>query len=124
MPQTNCYELRGTHILLLDARGAALRGSTDAEGCIAEALSQATGWVVIPTDRLEPDIFRQRTGVAGDIVQEFAAYRLGLAIVSDAVEQTALGQSWRNFVNESNRGRQAWFFKRVEEFEERLESQA
>jgi hypothetical protein len=47
--------------------------------------------VIIPAQRLDPDFFRLRTGVAGEFVQKFVTYRLRLAVVGNVSEQAGTG---------------------------------
>jgi len=97
---------------VLDAAGAI--------DLIGDAWAAEATWVAIPAQRLGADFFTLRTGVAGEIVQKFVNYRLGLAVVGDISGYTAGSSSLRAFVAESNRGRQLWFTADAAEFEARL----
>jgi hypothetical protein len=77
-------------------------------------------WVVIPADRFGEGFVRLRTRVAGDFVQKFVNYRLGMAVVGDISRHTESGSALRDFVRECNRGRQTWFLADVGELRERL----
>ena len=63
----------------------------------------------MPVARLDPAFFDLRSGVAGDIVQKFVNYGLRLAVVGDISESLERSGALRDFVRESNRGRQVWF---------------
>ena len=106
---------RITHI---PADGPLLRTGGDAIELFY--IDEDTDWIAVPAERLDPSFFDLRSGVAGEFVQKFVNYGRRLAIVGDisaAVEQsTAL----RDFVRESNRGRQLWFVADSAELSARL----
>jgi hypothetical protein len=58
--------------------------------------------------------------VAGEVVQKFVNYRLRLAIVGDLTTHLAVSAALRDFVRESNRGRQLWFVADDAELDARL----
>jgi hypothetical protein len=107
--------------LVCSAEGPALdvAGATDLVG---EALSCGAEWVCIPASRLDPTFFRLRTGVAGEIAQKFANYRLRVAIVGDIGAAVAASSAFRDYVTETNRGRDLWFVPTAAEFVKRLTS--
>lgn len=84
--------------------GPALRSGQDAIPLMERAFEHHASVVAVPVARLAPDFFRLRTGVAGDIVQKFAAYRMGFAVLGDISAQVANSDALRDFVRECNRG--------------------
>ncbi|TDQ54232.1 DUF4180 domain-containing protein [Actinorugispora endophytica] len=114
------HDIHGTPVLVCAADGAPLRGERDATDLIGEAFHHGAAWVALPADRLSDDFFRLRTRVAGDVVQKFATYRLGLAVLGDISRHTDAGTALRDFVRESNRGRLLWFLPDLEALGERL----
>ena len=50
---------------------------------VGAALGQRCDWALVPVARLAPDFFRLGTGLAGEIVQKFANYAIGLAVIGD-----------------------------------------
>jgi hypothetical protein len=92
-------------------------GATD---LIGETFGSGTEWVLIPAACLDEAFFRLRTGVAGEIVGKFANYHLRLAIIGDISAQVAASTALRDFVSESNRGRQLWLLESEAEFDARL----
>ncbi|MFJ5117379.1 DUF4180 domain-containing protein [Kitasatospora sp. NPDC088548] len=111
-------------VLWLPADGPPLRDERDATDVIGDAFGQGATWVVVPVARLEDDFFRLSTRIAGGIVQKFANYRLGLAVVGDISRHTAASGALRDFVRESNGGRQLWFVSDTAEFDRRLAGQS
>ncbi|MGW8396208.1 DUF4180 domain-containing protein [Streptomyces lydicus] len=79
-------------------------------------------WVVIPAGRFDEAFFRQRTQIAGEIIQKFVNYRVGLAVLGDSSRHTGASSALRDFVRECNRGQQTWFLSGAEELHERLKS--
>ncbi|MGI5341331.1 DUF4180 domain-containing protein [Streptomyces sp. CA-181903] len=102
------------------ADGAAVGTEADVLDLIGDAGYHGAQWVALPVERLDEAFFRLRTRFAGDVVQKFANYRLGLAVVGDISRYTAESSALRDFVRECDRGRQTWFPADLGEFEERL----
>jgi Domain of unknown function (DUF4180) len=114
--------LEGVPVLMCAAGGEPLRGEGDALDLIAEAMRWDAAWVVVPASRFEDDFFRLRTRVAGEIIQRFVNYRLGLVILGDISRRMAASTALRDLVRECNRGRHVWFLPDVGDVRERLAS--
>jgi hypothetical protein len=99
------------------AEGPLLSSGADALGLIYDASAE---WVAVPVARLDPAFFDLSSGVAGDFVQKFVNYGLKLVVVGDISEPLARSGALRDFVRESNRGRQVWFVADAAELERRL----
>ncbi|MEW1722295.1 DUF4180 domain-containing protein [Streptomyces sp. NPDC093109] len=119
MPDTLQY-LADTPVLVCAPDGAPLRDEYGATDLIGEGYGLGAAWVAIPESRLADDFFRLRTRVAGDIVQKFANYRLGLAVVGDITRHTDVSPALQDFVRESNRGTQLWFLPDLDALRTRL----
>jgi hypothetical protein len=119
---TTLQTIHDVPVLMCDAEGETICGERDAMDLIGNAGYQGARWVVIPAERFDEAFFRLSTRIAGDIVQKFANYRLGLAILGDISRHTEASSALRDFVRESNRGRQTWFLANIEELGRRLES--
>lgn len=107
-------------VLLCPSEGEPIHGEREALDLIGDAGYQGARWVVVPVGRLHESFFRLETRVAGDIVQKFANYRLGLVVLGDVSRHTDGSSALRDFVRECNRGRQVWFVSDAEELGERL----
>ncbi|SCL21101.1 protein of unknown function [Micromonospora rhizosphaerae] len=110
----------GIPVYACPAEGAPLRDGADALEVVGAALGAGAELVVLPVERLTGDFFRLRSGVAGEIAQKFVNYRLRLAVVGDIAGHLADSAPLRDFVRESNRGRQLWFLASPAELDERL----
>ncbi len=77
------HNFDGARVFELSADGKKLRTARDATEVMSEACSQSARWLAIPVARLDVDSFRLRTGVAGEIVQEFVQYGMRVAFFGD-----------------------------------------
>jgi len=113
----------GQPALVLDPVGPLLRTEDDARDIIQETFGTGIELAVVPVERLDPDFFVLRTGVAGVFVQKLAQYRLRLAIVGDISTQTAASDALRDWVREVNRGRDILFVSDTAALEARLDAE-
>lgn len=100
--------------------GAAIRSGADALGLIYADGAERSDWIAVPVTRLDPGFFDLRSGLAGEVVQKFANYRVGLVVVGDVADHVAASPALGEFVRESNRGRQVWFVSDAAELRSRL----
>lgn len=63
--------------------------------------------IILHEKNISPDFFDLKTGIAGEILQKFSNYRVPLVIVGDFSKYG--GKSIRDFIFESNNGRQVNF---------------
>ena len=111
--------LGATRVLRLPQAGAQI-GRAGASDLVGEALGADATVVAVPVERLDPDFFRLSTGVAGEIAQKLVNYRLRLAIVGDIAAHLERSAPLRDWVRESNRGRELMFLEDWAEMEARL----
>ncbi|MEU3492794.1 DUF4180 domain-containing protein [Kitasatospora cineracea] len=102
-------ELGGERVLVAEVTGEPVAGEREALDLLGDAYYREASWVALPVERLGSEFFRLRSGVAGAVVQKFAQYRTGLAVVGDVSARVAESDALRDFVRESNRGLQLWF---------------
>lgn len=107
-------------VLMCAAEGEVIGGERDALDLIGNAGYQGAQWVVIPAERFDEAFFQLRTRVAGDIIQKFVNYRVGIVVLGDISRYTTASSALQDFIRECNRGRQTWFLADVEELQERL----
>ncbi|MEU8138383.1 DUF4180 domain-containing protein [Streptodolium elevatio] len=101
--------MHGTPVLVCAPDGGVVGGEHDATDLIGDAFGHGATWVAVPVERFGDGFFDLRTRVAGDIVQKFANYRIGLAVLGDVAPRTAASKAFRDFVHEADQGRQLWF---------------
>ncbi len=102
-------EIAGVRALIWPEAGPPLASGRDAGDLIGDAFSVEARLVVIPATRLSPEFLRLSSGLAGDVLQKFVNYGLRVAIVGDVSKAAAASAPLRDFIGESNRGRQVWF---------------
>lgn len=114
-------QLADKPVLICAPTGAPVRGERDATDLIGEVIGHGAVWVALPASRLTEEFFQLRTRVAGGIVQKFASYRVGLAVIGDFSRFTRAGSALEDFIRESNRGTQLWFLPTIDTLRTRLE---
>ncbi|SFB94952.1 DUF4180 domain-containing protein [Streptomyces aidingensis] len=110
----------GIGVLLCPAEGPVLRGDRSALEVIGNVLGAGAAWAAVPAERLDPDFFRLRTGVAGEFVQKFAQYGVGLAVVGDVAAHVESSSALRDLVREANRGNGFWIVTDLDELRGRM----
>lgn len=112
------HELRG--IKIAEVLSDEILISTAEEGLqlIVDLYYQDFGEFMLHERNITPDFFDLKTGIAGEILQKFTNYRVRVAIIGDFAAYP--GQSLKDFIFESNKGRQVYFLNSVEEAVERL----
>ena len=105
--------------LVLPGTGPSL-GAAQATDLIGDAWGYDASVLAVPVERLDPDFFQLRSGVAGELAQKLVNYHLRLVVVGDVSDHLAASEALRAFVVESNRGRQVWFVADDDELKARL----
>jgi hypothetical protein len=116
------YEIHGMRILECAVDGPPVRGPGDATDLIGLAWEQKARLVALPVERLGEDFLVLSTGIAGEVVQKFVNYQVGLAIVGDISAAVARSKPLADFVRESNRGRHVWFVADMDALSGKLEA--
>jgi hypothetical protein len=74
---------------------------------LADLYYQGFDKIVIHEKNITPDFFDLKTGIAGEILQKFSNYRMQMVIVGEFSKYP--GQSIKDFIYESNKGKQVNF---------------
>jgi hypothetical protein len=114
----------GIRVLHLAEEGEPISTPDDASDLVGSAWSHQASVIAVPVERLDPEFFRLRSGMAGELTQKLANYRLRLAVVGDIAEQVAKSEPFRDFVWESNRGEHIWFVPDQTALDEKLARRA
>jgi hypothetical protein len=69
--------------------------------------------VIVYEKNITPDFFDLKTKIAGEILQKFSNYRIGLTIIGDFSKYES--KSMKDFIFESNKTRHVNFVKTLEE---------
>lgn len=102
-------EVAGRRVLICAPVGAVLAKPGDTNDFLAEAWAQEADMLAIPTARLGEDFFELRSGLAGEVGQKFANYRMPLVIIGDITQWIAQSRAFRDYVREANAGNSLWF---------------
>ncbi|KOV90148.1 DUF4180 domain-containing protein [Nocardia sp. NRRL S-836] len=114
----------GVTVLMCAPDGPPIADEQAAVDLIGTLWGQDVAWIAVPTARLTEDFFRLRTRVAGAVVQKIQQYGFGMVVVGDISEHVAGSTALRDFVHESNQGRQLWFVADEAELDERFSALA
>ena len=112
--------LEGVAVWLCRPDGSLLDGERAATDLIGEVYGSGADVVAIPVSRLGPRFLTLRTRIAGEVIQKFVNYGFKFAFVGDISAEVAASDALRDFVRESNRGRQVWFLDDLEALGARL----
>lgn len=96
-------------VIYLDADGPLVSTPDDTSELVGTAWADNARLIAIPVSRLDPEFFRLKSRLAGEIVQKLVNYRLQLAVLGDIDDHLAESEPLRDFVWESNRGDHVWF---------------
>lgn len=119
---TTLQKIHDVPVLMCAPEGEPIRSERDALDLIGDAGYQGAQWVVIPAERFDEAFFQLSTRVAGDVIQKFVQYGMGIVVLGGISRHTEASSALRDFVRECNRGRQAWFLADADELRERLKA--
>ena len=91
--------------------GVDIVGTTYFQGCEK---------VILHKQNITPEFFDLKNKMAGEILQKFSTYRIQLAIIGDFSELMSQSKSLKDFIYESNQGKQVNFLSSTEEAIERF----
>lgn len=109
----------GVDIAVIDTADVLINDVQSALDLMAAIRYQAgSNRIVIDKSAVSEDFFELRTGLAGDILQKFVNYQMKVAIVGDFSVYTS--KSLKDFIYESNKGKDIFFLPTEKEAVERL----
>lgn len=111
--------IHDTSVLVCAAEGPALDART-VNDVLSAAWSTDATWLAFPLGRLCDGFLDLSTRIAGEVIQKFTNYRVGVAFIGDIAPWTEASNSLRDFVYESNKGSAVWFVPDVAELKARL----
>ncbi|OHX14639.1 DUF4180 domain-containing protein [Chromobacterium sphagni] len=102
--------IRVAHVLSTDAPIKTRQDALDV--MMGHGHGNLTG-IAVEEACLHPDFFQLKTGLAGELLQMFVNYRQKIAIIGNFSKYTS--SSLRDFIVESNRGKQVFFVSCIDE---------
>jgi hypothetical protein len=116
--------LAGATVYVCAADGPRLDGERAATDIIGDSYASHPAVVAIPVARLSSDFLTLSNRIAGEVIQKFVNYGVGIAFVGDVSGAVAASNALRDFVRESNRGRHVWFVADMAALEAKLAQRA
>lgn len=116
--QIEIHERNQVKIAEVSAKEQLISNPEDGLQLLADLYYQDVDRIIIYEKNISPDFFDLKTGIAGEILQKFSNYRVRLAIVGDFSSYTR--KSIKDFIYESNNGKQVNFLPSLEEALEKL----
>ena len=90
-----------------------INGTDDALELMGNMYYQGFDKIIMYQKNITSDFFDLKNGMAGDILQKFSNYRMGLAIIGDFTDIPS--KSLKDFIYESNKGKHVNFLPSVNE---------
>ncbi|MDR7128774.1 hypothetical protein J2X69_001106 [Algoriphagus sp. 4150] len=90
-----------------------IQNTEDALDLMGDIYYQGFDKIILHLENITADFFDLKNKMAGEILQKFSNYRISLAIVGDF--SGFASNSLRDFIYESNKGRQVNFVASVDE---------
>ncbi|NIG55438.1 DUF4180 domain-containing protein [Chitinophaga sp. Cy-1792] len=101
------HQTRNYPVAELQGTGVLISNTEDALDLLGNLYYQDVERVILHEDNITPAFFDLSTGIAGEILQKYTNYKMRLAIVGDFSKYP--GQAFRDFIFESNKGKQVNF---------------
>jgi len=109
-------------IAIAKSAEVAIKDATSAVDFVMDIKSQTNCCkIALNKEAIAEDFFILSSGLAGEILQKFVNYGIKFAIYGDYSKYTS--KPLRDFIYESNRGKDVFFVKDVDEAVERLSGQ-
>jgi hypothetical protein len=112
------HEVCGTRVAEMLSAGVVIRTSRDAADIVGELMSAGLEKLILHERNVAPEFWQLGTGLAGEVLQKFANYRIRTAFVGSF--DTQKSKSLQAFIAESNRGSQVGFTGTVESALQRI----
>ncbi|MEN0095396.1 MAG: DUF4180 domain-containing protein [Pedobacter sp.] len=95
------HEINQFRLVELRAKGILIANVADGTDLVGNAYYRGFDKVILHLQNIDGAFFDLKTGIAGEILQKFSNYRLGLAIIGDFSKFES--KSFRDFMLESNK---------------------
>ena len=117
---TEVRDIAGHSCIVVGDEDGTIATPQDALDYFGDAMGEGARLLVVPVAKLDPEFFRLRSGLAGEVLQKAVNYGIRLAIVGDISAYVAASDAFRDLVVECDRGRDVFFAPDVAALEERL----
>ena len=107
------HEQNGSNVAEVKAEGIIINNAEDGLQLMVDLYYQNCDKIILSEENITPHFFDLKTGLAGEILQKFSNYRMRLVIIGEFDKYP--GQSIRDFIRESNKGKQVNFLSTLGE---------
>ncbi len=107
------HEINNIRIAEVISDEVIIQSAQDGLDLMGNIYYQGFDKIVLYEENITPDFFDLKTKIAGEILQKFSNYRIGLAIVGDFSKFES--KSMRDFIFESNKAQHINFVNMLEE---------
>lgn len=107
------HKINGATIAEIESEEFIIRTEEDGLDLLGKLYYQGFDRIIIYEKNIISDFFNLKNGMAGEVLQKFSNYRVRLVIVGDFSKYTH--NSMRDFIFESNRGKQVNFLSNLSE---------
>jgi hypothetical protein len=114
------HNVDGTEIAEMQSRGIIIRSARDAMDIIGQLLGQHITKLILHERQLCPEFWQLSNGLAGEILQKFINYSVGVAFIGEFEKYKS--KSLQALIHESNLGKQVNFLADIERAKARLSS--
>lgn len=114
------HTVNNTDIAEIISDGLIIKNIDDGVDVVGNTFSNGCDKAIVHKENITPDFFDLKNKMAGEILQKFSTYRIQLVIVGDFADVTSKSKSLKDFIYESNKGRQVNFLSSMSEALERL----
>jgi len=111
--QIETHHIKGIKVAEIITDEIILKTTEDGIDLLGNLYYQGFDKIILHKKNITPGFFDLKTGIAGDILQKFAQYRMPLVIVGDF--STYNSKSLRDFIFESNKGTEINFVSTLQE---------
>ncbi|PWN60990.1 DUF4180 domain-containing protein [Chryseobacterium viscerum] len=107
------HEINNTKIAEIISDDIIIQSAADGLGLMGNIYYQGFDTLILHEKNISPEFFDLKTKMAGDILQKFSNYRIGLTIVGDFDKYES--KSLKDFIFESNKTKHVNFVNTLED---------
>jgi|SRR5690606_19876772 len=110
--QIKTHEINNAPIAEIISDEILIKNEQDGLDLMGNLYYQGFDKIILHKQNLSTDFFNLKNGLAGEILQKFSNYRMRLVIIGDFSELDS--QSLKDFIYESNQGKQVNFLSSID----------
>ena len=107
------HQINSKKIAEIIADSIVIQDVKDSLDLIGNVYYQGYDFLILREEHLSPEFFQLKTKLAGEILQKFTNYQMHLSIIGDFSQYKS--RSLKAFIRESNKGKQVFFGRSVQD---------